>query len=308
MLIHPPGLLRPDLTLLTLDRPLWRPGFDIYDFLVRHGIEPTASIVNMMLMAGGVIAPMPVIYDFTGVDQAYVVPWGVYRVLGKLWGAAGGCATTSTSALSAAGGYTVGEIAVTPGETLTIIAPEGGHPGGSVETYGGGGPGGTSTAYGASGGGRAAIRRGSTELAAAGGGGAQGYQAGAEVAGAGGGLTGVPGTGTYAGGAGTQTAGGAATAGNTTSGPGTAFHGGPGTTTNNSGGLGGGGGFYGGGGGQRAAGGGSGYIGGMTNATTTAGSGGTPPATTDPHYATGIAVGAAAGQSGGPGRVVIIPQ
>jgi hypothetical protein len=319
---RPPGLIQPIETLLRLDRPLLR-GVEIYDWCARHGIEPTASIVNAMLMSGGILAPVTTIYDCTGADQTYTVPWGIYWLKVELWGAAGaGITAFGVACYGGAGGYTTGLLSVTPGEVLTIIVGLGGPlPTRLAQTalYGGGGPGanGTSGAqgYNSCGGGRTAIRRASgTEVATAGGGGGgQPFNSGSQSGwgGAGGGLAGAVGldrnTNGYSarlGGAGTQTAGGAAGTGTSNATAGSQYQGGTGHRDGVDGGAGGGGGLFGGGGGGGAGGGGSGYIGGLINATTTVGTNYTPPGTTSSNYAIGIGVGGLDADAGN-GRIVI---
>jgi hypothetical protein len=172
--------------------------------------------------------------------------------------------------LGGAGGQARGTLAVTPGESLTVIVGQKGSQTAGT-TYGGGGAG-PGTNIGASGGGRTAIQRASSDLATAGGGGGFGRGGGGIFdGGAGGGTTGSIGGGNDPGRGGTQSAGGAA-------GGGTATAGSSGQGGNGDNGGGGGGGYYGGGGGWDgngggAGGGGSSYIALMTNATTTTGGG-----------------------------------
>lgn len=196
---------------------------------------------------------------------SYVVPEGVTTLFVQLWGAGGG----------AAGGYTQGYLAVTPGETLSLMPGQGGQ-----YTYNGwatacGGGGATYSGYG--GGGRSAIRRGSTEIITAGGGGGSGSAYSGAGGGLGGGLTGsngyaIPSCGTTAGRGGTQTAGGAGGNAIYDGQTGSAFQGGRGGQNSGERGGGGGGGYFGGGGGGArgsscsngdGGGGGSSYCGGI---------------------------------------------
>lgn len=245
---------------------------------------------NVTIMGSGfaTVLGSPSSYACTGGSQSLAIPAGVTKINVKLWGAAGG----GRSGASGGGGYSSGDIAVTPGETLTLIVGCGGH-GLSGDGAGGYGGGGTSGG-GGGGGGRSAVRRSSTELiTAAGGGGGDDDNSG--QAGAGGGTSGQSGVGPAHGYGATQTAGGSY--------GGSAFQGG------GSGyGPGGGGGYYGGGatnsGGGGGAGGGSGYIGGVTNGVTTSGSATAPGNSADPDRGGSIGYGLANG-NGNPGKIVV---
>lgn len=268
-------------------------------------------------------------FDYTGADQTYTVPAGVYSVNVKEWGGGGGGGNAGGWSYGFAGGgsgYTDGDIAVTPGQVLTVMAGGGGvngtvyHP--SQYSYGGGGPGqisGSDFRYGAQGGGRSAIIYGGADLLTAGGGGGGGSSraANGEQGGAGGGSLGLDGSSynqTAAGTGGTQSAGGA---GGTSSYPpyngtaGSQYLGG--TPGLESYGGGGGGGWYGGGGGaydepndMGGGGGGSGYIAGagVSGATTAAGSGAVQANSSDP-LNEGKGAGGAPAVNGQNGRVVI---
>jgi hypothetical protein len=121
------------------------------------------------------ITQVPHTYTFTGADQSLVVPSGVTSIRVYMWGAGGGNGWSSTGENPYAGGagaMVQGVLAVTPGETLTIIVGEGG---GTLNraTYGGGGSGaGTRSA----GGGRSAIARSGTDVVTVGAGGGGGWQ------------------------------------------------------------------------------------------------------------------------------------
>ncbi|GAA5164487.1 MULTISPECIES: glycine-rich protein [Amycolatopsis] len=186
----------------------------------------------------------------------------------------------------ARGGEALGDVAVTPGQTLTVTVGQRGSSSWGVPAFGGGGAGaGQCTGWcGAGGGGMSALWAGTPNVAAnallvAGGAGGNGGRGSGWDAGDGGGLVGN----TYSGGGGTQSAGGAAGVypGACAAGSGSQFQGGNGAVGYHGGG-GGGGGWYGGGGGAcgpsadlwgNGGGGGSSYLGGpgVTNASTTTG-------------------------------------
>jgi hypothetical protein len=267
-------------------------------------------------------------FAYTGSDQSFIVPAGVTSLTVKLWGAGGGGAPPGhVNNNGGAGGYTTGTLAVTPGETLTLIVGQGGinhggYPLNRSYRYGGGASGGGTASHNykfAAGGGRSAIRRSSTELATTGGGGGAGYSGdGGNAGGASGqnGQTSGSSSGTRAGG-GTTDNGGEGPGGSgganglyvtETGVPGIQFEGGYSQTTNiNSEAGGGGGGYFGGGGGgdNGGAAGGSGYFGGLSNGSTTGSSQGTvyPPSASDAAYpdAASSAAGSGAVGTGGSG-------
>ena len=284
---------------------------------------------------------------YSGADQTLTIPTGITSIQTRVWGAAGGGANSTYytgQGGGAGGGYSIGTVAVTPGQTLTIVTGQGGIPNSLATTYGGGGQGGNSTASttrrGGSGGGMSAVFSAAAKTAAnalviagGGGGASPGADLGTVGAGGGGATTGgQDGDAVRSGRGGTQAAGGAAATGNSSC-PlaptaGAQFQGGNGANANaaqNEGGGGGGGGYFGGGGGicQSASqqngggGGGSAYIGGtgVTAASTTAGanffySGSACAGTaasggaSDSLYTAGIGVGSCYG-TGGNGEVVI---
>lgn len=267
-----------------------------------------------------VVSAQNATFSHTGADQTYVVPAGITAIHVKLWGAGGGREGGS-------GAFISGNLAVTPGETLTIIVGGGGvvapNSGLSASAYGGGGRAVGDTFFGppGAGGGRSAIRRGSTELVTAGAGGG-GYGAGINPGGAGGLLAGVDaplfgGVGR----GGTQTAGGSKAPDSTTATNGSQFQGGTGHNGPSfPGGPGGGSGYYGGGGGASdantgGAGGGSSFTTNLTSFLGAAGSVGAPGGVapggaSDPSYAAGIGRGgnsSPSATSGGHGRIVFSP-
>jgi hypothetical protein len=107
-------------------------------------------------------------FSYTGADQSYTVPTGVYLLIVKMWGAGGG---GNGAGKGGGGAYVEGRLTVTPGETLTLIVGSGGAVYNTSNNYGGGGGSATVRAGGGQGGGRTAIRRSGTELVTAGGGG-----------------------------------------------------------------------------------------------------------------------------------------
>jgi hypothetical protein len=217
-------------------------------------------------------------YTFSASNQNFVVPTGITHIYAKLWGAggAGGGPGWSTGSFGGGGGHTRGIVPVTPGETLSIRVPRGGfaNPGATNAPWGGGSStGGGDNQYAGGGGGYCGLFRGSTPLLIAGAGGGGGCQTGSyghNNGGAGGGLTGRRGecgrnNVAFAGGGGTQSAGGAAGTGTSSTGnAGSSLQGG--SVNGNVYGGGGGGGFFGGGSGSYGAsdmgggGGGSGFV------------------------------------------------
>ena len=209
----------------------------------------------------------------TGADgspQTWTVPAGVRSATFDLKGASGGDAPIDT--LGGRGGHVVATLAVTPGQTFTIMVggrggdatlrQDGSSAPGGAGGYNGGGPGGDAPAYSTSvsaggGGGATDVRARGTGLqhrflVAAGGGGA----AGPDDGGDGGSDSGAPGLFVpsvgFGGGGGTQTRGGRHVVGTEgTATDGTFGQGGRGGTEPgmpNSSGAGGGGGYFGGGG------------------------------------------------------------
>ncbi len=165
-------------------------------------------------------------YSYTGADQRFVVPGKVHAITVLVWGAGGGGAKLDSPQFSAgAGGYTAGDVAVVPGQQLTVTVGAGGYASGNgynQYVYGGGGMGGNGRYTGAAGGGMSALWNGdygtAPLLIAGGGGGASPGSADGTVGqysaviggGAGGGLTGGEDSSGYSGRAGTQLYGGSA--------------------------------------------------------------------------------------------------
>lgn len=262
--------------------------------------------------------PPPFFYGYTGEVQTVVVPTAVRSVEIKAWGAGGGGAV---GALGGGGGFSRSAIlAVTPGQTLSIVVGQGGRYGVVSAAFGGGGirrPGGPAGCGGTyfdppiSGGGGGysgvflgAVVRTNALVVAGGGGGGGGFGG---TGGAGGGaIGGVSNISSGAGGGGTQTAGGAAGIGVSSGMAGAALLGGNSDCAGQGGG--GGGGYFGGGGsgaingGDPGGGGGSGYA---PGGSTVAGAGSAPAMSADVDYVTGVGNGGLADTHGGNGYVVI---
>jgi hypothetical protein len=221
-------------------------------------------------------------FNYTGSMQTFTVPAGITLLTIETWGAQGGTNTNDSinCIIGGKGGYSKGDLVVTPGQILNIYVGGKGHAG-NVGGWNGGGVACSQTTTCAKGGGASDVRISPYALTdrvivGAGGGGAE-WSGCSGSAGNGGGLIGADGahpvTGPRDGKGGTQVAGGAAGLGgyNGTAG---LFGIGGDAGTHPAGHAGsGGGGWYGGGGSAEDghAGGGSSYIGGVTNASTTAG-------------------------------------
>lgn len=143
------------------------------DFLLGPGGTPRRvriqAITNGTQGDGG----DPVIYEYTGADQSYVVG-DETAITVYAWGAKGATATTGGT-IGGGGGYIQAVVPVTPGETITVVVGGGGTQDGST-VYGGGAGGGQSgpSRFGGGGGGRSAVSRGGVDLCTAGGGGGSG--------------------------------------------------------------------------------------------------------------------------------------
>lgn len=274
--------------------------------------------------------PQPEIYDFLGADQSYTVPAGVTSIKVKMWGAGGGGGDKggwTYGHQGGAGGYTEADLAVTPGQVLTVMVGGGGH-GGNIATkglsYGGGGASciNTDCKFGGQGGGRSAIRFNNEDILTAGGGGAGGTtynNTNLQNGGGGGGILGETGYSAdfplLRGIGGGQNAGGAGGIGTgSNGGAGSKYTGG--STLSNSYGGGGGGGWYGGGsGGHQSStsmgggGGGSSYIAdpSVIVGTTFAAVSTQQPKSTDP-LNDGAGRGGFVSAGGRSGRIVIIPN
>jgi hypothetical protein len=290
---------------------------------VLHFTSDGTALYHLGTYAEPSCVPGSQTFLYTGADQTFNVPSGCFALSVKLWGAGGGGGypTSGSGASGGGGGFASANLAVTQGQSLTIVVGQGGQTSSTSNgctgfAYGGGGRGCVSghTGAGGGGGGRSAIRSGATELVTAGGGGGAGGHFGppsAGVGGPGGGTDGVAGSQANGGGGGTQFAGGSAAAVQYGGTNGAAFQGGDGGHING----GGGGGWYGGAGGghvggsgvSAGGGGGSGYVSGagVSAGVLTGGTGTTPGGTAVSGYSSGVGVGGGSNTVGGDGRVII---
>lgn len=276
-------------------------GSSVSSLLVKAGNSISAVGNNTASGGGGGSAAPGTIFPFayTGGTQSFTVPAsGTYQL--EVWGAQGGTARHLDNSLVATGGlggYSIGSLSLSAGETLTVMVGGQGSEfnssnnaanQGAAGGFNGGGrsgcPNSQCNTWGtanhksipAGGGGASDIRRGGTALSdriiVAGGGGAgtrEGNDSSTEtdrIGGSGGGINGNAGAGAGVNGTGaTQSAAGVN--GATAAGLGIGGDG----NINDAGG--GGGGYYGGGGGGNngSGGGGSGYIGSLAGASMTAG-------------------------------------
>jgi hypothetical protein len=66
-------------------------------------------------------------FSYTGANQTFVVPYGVRTIKARCWGAGGGSGASNGSPTGGgAGGYSYADIAVIAGQTLLIVAGQGG--------------------------------------------------------------------------------------------------------------------------------------------------------------------------------------
>jgi len=293
--------------------------------------EPDANTVGLWHLDDAQPGFATSVYTCTGAAQTYTVPAGVTTVRAKIWGAGGGGGYAGGWALGFAGGgggYVTGDITVSPGQVLNIVAGCGGINGsaslGVASAWPNGGLACISSSdcrYGGGGGGFSGIYNASSVyylMAGAGGGGGSSRAANGQQGGAGGGDLGANGSSytTASGGGGGDTwsgggAGGTGTYAGTAGGSQAGGHNGV-----NSYGGGGGSGWYGGGGGgylepndMGGGGGGSSYFAngaaiGVTNASTVGGSGVTQGNSTDSDNG-GYGAGGGVNVAGTSGKVVI---
>lgn len=229
-------------------------------------IPPLLTVLGALLVTCALAtASTSVSFAYTGASQSFVVPINVTTITVDAWGAQGYSASGGGGGL---GGYSRGDLAVTPGETITVNVGGAGTVANLADILMGGGfngggdgvvwPNGAGQNYAGGGGGASDVRRGSllvSRLIVAGGGG--GGTTNGSIGGAGGGLVGGTATGSTPGTGGTQLVGGNVNAG---------FGFGGDAISGNTGWVGGGGGGWYGGGASPAhygGGGGSSYIGGV---------------------------------------------
>lgn len=169
--------------------------FPVSTITFQNSLSPLNVSTSLLYYGSTILGPavtriptfirVSAIFNYTGADQTYVVPDGVSLVRVYMWGAGGGGGRGYNNGTSYGGSaaYVEGILAVTPGETLTIVVGEGGKNIGNPPrtftgaTYGGGGAPGFGTANGdaaGQGGGRSAIRRAGVDIVTAGGGGGGG--------------------------------------------------------------------------------------------------------------------------------------
>ncbi|MGZ4078819.1 MAG: PKD domain-containing protein, partial [Bacteroidia bacterium] len=261
-------------------------------------------------------------FPYTGTVQTFTVPPCVYSIHVKAWGAGGGAGGTDSyvGAEGGGGGYVESDLAVVPGQVLTMIVGSGGSAGGPCASSAPGGVGGWGNGIsdggrggiagslgcsggGGAGGGAAGVYNGAAALlvAGAGGGGSGGGNASSGVPGGAGGQSGISIAGSCTGG----------TAGASVNGLGT--QGGDRGAADGAGGGGGGGGYNGGTGGGAPSGcdcGGCGGGGGNSFSSGTAiiitnGTGITPGNSLDPDLPAGAAIGASGAGPGGDAFLLI---
>ena len=226
---------------------------------VVQGTATISAALGSVSTSGLLTVEPKTIFSASG-PAAWKVPAGVYLVRVVALGGGGGASGAYNR--GGHGGRVTAQMAVTPGETLSLFIGGGGG-GGGVGTSGVGGGGDSGTAAG--GGGATTLQQSASVLFIAGGGGGAGASAGGTEGGDGGGHgsgSGMPGSGVGSAGGGANGSGGAAGTGTIAPGsPGSSASGGDGSTFGGGGGAGlgggGGGGFKGncgggGGGGGRA--------------------------------------------------------
>ena len=112
---------------------------------------------------------------YTGSTQTDTVPTGVESIRIKVWGAGGGSAANITGSYGAGAGagFVQADIAVKPGQQITVVVGQGGAGWSSTEGYAGATypNGGTAVNYGGGGGGRTEVTGVNFDLLASGGGG-----------------------------------------------------------------------------------------------------------------------------------------
>ena len=122
------------------------------------GFKPLNRIILSLLLVFSILKvnAQDTTFSYTGGLQYYTVPTGVTLIRIDAQGAQGGSVSTSCSATGGLGARMVGDVTVTPGETLTILV---------------GGQGNTNGSDAGGGGGSFVVRTGNIPLVVAGGGG-----------------------------------------------------------------------------------------------------------------------------------------
>jgi len=123
-------------------------------FLSNRVAKPLVFVGMALIILSLQVQAQTQTYNFTGAAQTFVVPLGVTSLTVEAWGAKGG----NSGYTGASGGYTIGTITVTPGQTINVyVGGQGALPTGG---WNGGGNGGSTSTVGAGGGGASDIRIG----------------------------------------------------------------------------------------------------------------------------------------------------
>jgi uncharacterized repeat protein (TIGR01451 family) len=237
--------------------------------LLRRSCPVLMAVVALALPAVAAADPQTVTFSTPGQQEMWMVPPGVTQISVDVLGAGGGTDAGGNGCVPGRGGEITATVAVTPGQTLTLLVggaggnASGGHGGAAGAAGGGAGGsvGATELAYGGGGGGgwSSVSAQGVPLVVAGGGGGCAGSAGGSAGNGGNDGLAGQGGGSATGGGGGTRTAVGAGGASAPSTNPpgmaGTNAAGGAGAGSAGAelGGGGGGGGYVGGGGGGAAA-------------------------------------------------------
>ena len=96
------------------------------------------ALATGLAISSSALAQSPATFDYTGSLQTFTVPAGVISVTIDARGAQGGSVTTTCAATGGLGARMVGDVAVTPGETLSILVGQQGLTNGSDAGGGGG--------------------------------------------------------------------------------------------------------------------------------------------------------------------------
>ncbi len=129
------------------------------------------TLAMSLLLQTASYAQLVTTFDYTGSEQTYTVPAGITSIQIEAWGAQGQATVIESysPAIGGLGGYSKGNLAVTPGQVLTIYV--GGQGVAGSTSFNGGGVGGFGTpsdglgGYAGSGGGGSDVRVGGVALA-----------------------------------------------------------------------------------------------------------------------------------------------